>query len=163
MKLFYILAGTFLTVTGIPFSFRSNGFDRVDLPPPENWVAGPRLFPRNVIAGYNSDYGKYDSDSWADYVLDKCHEFDDCTSTLTFSGEKSRRTKVKEYVTDLYSAINSGSPKDRFWFGYVFRGGPTSQNDYQRDWNPITSVKDSVAFTTEDEESDIMRLQTQLK
>lgn len=43
----------------------------------------------------------------------------------------------------MHKAINSGTPKKRFWFGYVFRGGPTSQKDYKR----FKTVQDSVAYT----------------
>ncbi|PIG83977.1 hypothetical protein AARAC_008634 [Aspergillus arachidicola] len=145
MKLLSVLASTFLTVAAIPYSSQSQGrFEIVDLPDPKNWVAGRRLFPANVIAGYNAAYDQYDAESWADYVLNKCYGYHDCTSTITFS------------------AINSGTPKDRFWFGYVFRGGPTTPNDYKRDWNPLSAVEDSIAFTTEGD-NDIMQLQTQLK
>ena len=52
-------------------------------------------------------------------------------------------------LTLLNLAINSGSdPKDRFWFGYTFRGGKTHVGDYQRDDSESDAVQDSVAYTT---------------
>ncbi|KAH6886919.1 hypothetical protein B0T10DRAFT_490494 [Thelonectria olida] len=42
-------------------------------------------------------------------------------------------------------AINSGTPKERAWFGYCFRGGATTPADYKRD--PAGCVEDSVAYT----------------
>lgn len=61
----------------------------------------------------------------------------------------SRSVALKECVeleltsSSPHLAINSGTPKDRYWFGYVFRGGPTTQSDYVR----VEGVQDSVAYT----------------
>ena len=33
----------------------------------------------------------------------------------------------------MIPAINSGQPKLRYWFGYVFRGGRVSEQDFQRE------------------------------
>ncbi|OJJ38369.1 hypothetical protein ASPWEDRAFT_24311 [Aspergillus wentii DTO 134E9] len=148
MKLLYLLSGALLSMTGMSYPFLSaDNFSPVPLPPPENWLAGPRLFPQNVIAGFHADYDKYNAKSWSEYVEKKCKEFHACTSTHSFS------------------AINSGTPKDRYWFGYVFRGGPTTPDDYQRSWDPQSAVKDSIALTIneEDDGNNIMRLQTELK
>ncbi|KAI9934003.1 hypothetical protein MW887_005075 [Aspergillus wentii] len=125
MKLLYLLSGALLSMTGMSYPFLSaDNFSPVPLPPPENWLAGPRLFPQNVIAGFHADYDKYNAKSWSD-----------------------------------------GTPKDRYWFGYVFRGGPTTPDDYQRSWDPQSAVKDSIALTIneEDDGNNIMRLQTELK
>lgn len=61
-------------------------FERLSLPDPQDWSAGKRLFPGNVIAGYNADYHKYDKESWAAHVLEQCKGFEACTSSLSFSG-----------------------------------------------------------------------------
>ncbi|VUC32282.1 unnamed protein product [Clonostachys rosea] len=98
---------------------------RVLLEEPQKWVAGSRLFPGNVIAGYNAGLGDYNAESWSNYVFEKCKSFDQCTSSLAFS------------------AINSGTPKTEALFGYVFRGGPTTQKDYKR----VEGVKNSVAYS----------------
>ncbi|KAM4065053.1 hypothetical protein HRG_004606 [Hirsutella rhossiliensis] len=97
----------------------------VPLEEPLEWSAGNRLFPGNVIAGYNAGYEDYNKDTWAEHVLQQCKTFSACDSSLSFS------------------AINSGTPKDRYWFGYVFRGGPTTQSDYNR----VEGVQGSVAYT----------------
>jgi hypothetical protein len=62
-------------------------FHPVPLPPPKNWTAGSRLFPSQVIAGYNADYKDYNADTWAAYILEKAEGFDAATSCESFSGE----------------------------------------------------------------------------
>lgn len=62
------------------------GFERIQLPEPSSWAGGPRLFPGNVIAGYNADYEKHTAESWAAYVLQKSSAFDRCSTALAFSG-----------------------------------------------------------------------------
>ncbi|KHN94069.1 uncharacterized protein MAM_08078 [Metarhizium album ARSEF 1941] len=103
-------------------------FERLHLPSPQNWIAGSRLFPGSIIAGYNADYDKYDAKSWAQHVLTQCKGYEACTSSLSFSG------------------INSGTPKERAWFGYVFRGGKTKESDFQR----ADDVEDSVVYVKDD-------------
>ncbi|KAK7754888.1 hypothetical protein SLS62_003202 [Diatrype stigma] len=105
-------------------------FKKLELDTPLNWVAGASLFPGNVIAGFNSELSQYDAQGWADYVLDQCKQYSACTSTVS------------------YQATNSGSTGGRFWFGYVFRGGPTTAEDYVRE----TGVEDSIVFTIVDED-----------
>ncbi|RDA87762.1 hypothetical protein CP532_2476 [Ophiocordyceps camponoti-leonardi (nom. inval.)] len=110
------------------------GYERIERQGKDNLIAGKRLFPGNVIAGYNADYGNYTAESWAQHVLDECkNKFaKSCDSTITFS------------------AINSGTPKDRAWFGYVFRGGKTTMSDYVQ----AKDVQNSIIFvvTGRDEE-----------
>ena len=60
-------------------------FTRVPLPG-DNYVAGKTLFPGNVIEGYDDDYDTWNKDTWAQHMLDQCKTFDNCTSTLSFSG-----------------------------------------------------------------------------
>ncbi|CAH0025351.1 unnamed protein product [Clonostachys rhizophaga] len=98
---------------------------KVTLEEPLNWIAGARLFPSNVIAGYNGDLCDYTAEAWEKFVQDKCKTFAECTSSLSFSG------------------ISSGSPRTRTWFGYVFRGGATTQVDYVR----LQDVEKSVAYS----------------
>ncbi|KJZ73897.1 hypothetical protein HIM_06790 [Hirsutella minnesotensis 3608] len=97
----------------------------VALEEPLDWSAGSRLFPGNVIAGYNAELNKYTKETWAAYMLNQCKLYSACDSSLS------------------YSAINSGTPKDRYWFGYIFRGGATTQEDYTR----VEGVQDAVAYT----------------
>ncbi|RCI12404.1 hypothetical protein L249_1120 [Ophiocordyceps polyrhachis-furcata BCC 54312] len=108
------------------------GYERFVRQGKDNLIAGKRLFPGNVIAGYNSDYRNHTSESWAQYVLDECkNKFaDSCDSTIS------------------YSAINSGTPKDRFWFGYVFRGGKTTLSDYTQ----ADGVRDSIIYVVTDKD-----------
>lgn len=58
----------------------------VPLEKPLEWSAGRRLFPGNVIAGYNAGYEDYDKDTWAKHVLQQCKTFTACESTLSLSG-----------------------------------------------------------------------------
>ena len=41
------------------------------------------------------------------------------------------RFDVQDWI-DVISAINSGTPKLRYWFGYVFSGGHVTVNDFNR-------------------------------
>jgi hypothetical protein len=41
------------------------------------------------------------------------------------------------------TAINSGSPKERYWFGYVYKAGATTEEDYVRS----DGVQGSVVYT----------------
>ena len=118
-------------------------FHPVPLPPPENWIAGPQLFPRQVIAGYNADYKDYNADTWAAYILEQAKGFSAATSCHSCSGGRFFFTRfdVQDWL-DVIPAINSGTPKDRYWFGYVFRGGHVSVADFQRE----EGVEDSRAF-----------------
>ena len=113
-------------------------FYPVPLPPPEDWLPGPQLFPRQVIAGYSADYKDYNADTWATYILEQAQGFAAATSCASFSGERSfllrltSRFEVQDWL-DVIPAINSGTPKDRYWFGYVFRGGHVTVADFQRE------------------------------
>ncbi|KAF4582259.1 hypothetical protein GQ602_006883 [Ophiocordyceps camponoti-floridani] len=105
-------------------------YKRLDFPGLNNMDPGPRLFPANVIAGFNADYNEYNASSWAEYILAQCRgQFNaSCDSTIS------------------YSAINSGSPPIRYWFGYVFRGGIPSKSDYQK----ADQVEDTVVYVAYD-------------
>lgn len=61
-------------------------FKKLELEKPLNWIAGSRLFPANVIAGFNSELSQYDAQGWADYILGQCKQFSACTSTTSFQG-----------------------------------------------------------------------------
>ncbi|THU99530.1 hypothetical protein K435DRAFT_630891, partial [Dendrothele bispora CBS 962.96] len=78
-----------------------------------DYIAGPTLFPGQVIAGYNAPNDAYTAETWAKYILDKAKSFDAAKSCCSFS------------------AINSGSTGGRFWFGYVFRAS-AAPDDFER-------------------------------
>ncbi|CAH0058451.1 unnamed protein product [Clonostachys solani] len=124
MKLQIFLSAALLGV-GVVARPTTATFVKVTLEEPQNWIAGPSLFPSNVLAGYSGDFCDYTADTWAQFVLDKCKTFDACTSALAFS------------------ALNSGSPRTRGWFGYAFKGGATTQADYIR----AEDVEKSVAYS----------------
>lgn len=72
-------------------------FALVPLEPPDNWQAGPNLFPSQVIAGYKDNLTASDGnltvwteDSWAVHVLSLCASFSACTSSVTFQGKSIR-------------------------------------------------------------------------
>jgi hypothetical protein len=62
-------------------------FELVALAAPLNWLAGPSLFPRKMIASYHAELAEYEATDWADFVLQKCISYSRCRSTLSFSGE----------------------------------------------------------------------------
>lgn len=63
-------------------------------------------------------------------------------------------SELRLRVTYCCLANNVGSTGGRYWFGYVFRGGPTTPNDYVRDSDEEAEVEDSAVYTIsfEDEE-----------
>lgn len=61
-------------------------FVPVNLPAPENWIAGTTLFPGRVLKGYNADLSAWDEQGWADHVLDQCKADPDCTGSFVFQG-----------------------------------------------------------------------------
>ncbi|RDA90768.1 hypothetical protein CP533_3610 [Ophiocordyceps camponoti-saundersi (nom. inval.)] len=123
-----------LTAAALTSAVSATSYERIVMKGKENMIAGRRLFPGNVIAGYNADYGNYTADSWAQHVLDQCKNAftKSCDSTIS------------------YSAINSGTPKERAWFGYVFRGGKTSLSDYVR----ADGVRDTIIYVVGDKDED---------
>ena len=120
-------------------------FKPVKLSEPLNWIAGPSLFPSQIIAGYNAPLDQYDAASWGEHVLSKCKEFSACTSAQVFQGAfptgHARRGLGDR--ANSFAATNSGSTGGRFWFGYVFRGGPTDESFYERE----EGVTDSAAWS----------------
>jgi hypothetical protein len=44
-------------------------------------------------------------------------------------------------------ANNSGDDGGRYWFGFVFSGGPTTKADFKRETSTRLSVTDSMAYT----------------
>ncbi|EHA57544.1 hypothetical protein MGG_10542 [Pyricularia oryzae 70-15] len=103
---------------------------KVNLPAPDNWLTGSRLFPANIIASYNAELKDYaTADAWNAFVLDKCQSFTACTSTAS------------------YQAINSGSTGGRYWFGEVYRGGATTPADYERVPDAAFGVTNSQMYT----------------
>ena len=102
---------------------------KVDLPAPGNWLATSSLFPGNLIASYHGDVDKYTASSWNAYVLEKCQGYKACTSTASYQG------------------TNSGSTGGRYWFGEVYRGGPTTPANYERVTDPAFGITDSQMYT----------------
>ncbi|KAL8383249.1 hypothetical protein RB595_006819 [Gaeumannomyces hyphopodioides] len=102
---------------------------KVDLPAPNNWLTTSRLYPSNLIAGYNAAVAAYDAESWNAHILEKCQSFRDCTSTASWQG------------------TNSGSTGGRYWFGEVYRGGPTTAADYERVPDAAFGITNSQMYT----------------
>ncbi|KAK7444348.1 hypothetical protein VKT23_015360 [Stygiomarasmius scandens] len=126
------MALTHLTHTSIcdvdAFPNRKQGADwkPVDLPG-DNFIAGPTLFPGQVIAGYNAPDNAYTAETWTKYVLDKAQSFDAARSCCSFSCTTYYEVQPQE---SFMTAINSGSTGGRFWFGYGFRA-PATADDFQ--------------------------------
>ncbi|KAK6824124.1 hypothetical protein RU639_005269 [Aspergillus parasiticus] len=143
MKLSNILT-ILLPITGTTYPIQSQQekhLVRLPLPPPDNWVAGPHLFPGKVIAGYHANLDEHDAKGWHEYINQKCEKFHACTSTVSFSTN------------------NFGSTGGRYCFGYVFRGGPTTPEDYVRDSDEKAEVEDSAVYTISfEDEEEFLRL-----
>lgn len=86
MQFSLALTAAILAATGMAQD-QSRDFVQVELADPQNWIAGPSLFPGDVIAGYHADMDQYDTDSWAEYVLEKCKGQNACDSTSSYSGK----------------------------------------------------------------------------
>ncbi|UNI18353.1 hypothetical protein JDV02_004626 [Purpureocillium takamizusanense] len=86
-------------------------FVRIDLADPQNWFAKPLLTGR-IISGFSEVYNQSNADAWANSILDKCKANDLCTSCISLSAD------------------NNGD--GRKWYGYLFKGKPTSAADYER-------------------------------
>ncbi|KAB8271310.1 hypothetical protein BDV30DRAFT_148780 [Aspergillus minisclerotigenes] len=145
MKLSNLLTSILLPITGTTYPIQSQQekhLVRLHLPPPHNWVAGPHLFPGKVIAGYHANLDEHNAKGWHEYINQKCEKFHACTSTVSFS------------------ANNVGSTGGRYWFGYVFRGDPTTPNDYVRDSDEEAEVEDSAVYTISfEDEEELLRVQ----
>jgi len=61
-----------------------SNFERLDLEEPLNWVPAQHNQVRDM---YKASLDKYDADSWARYVLEKCCEEATCTSIATHTSE----------------------------------------------------------------------------
>lgn len=61
-------------------------FTQVALTPPLDWIAGPSLFPSQIIAGYNAPLDDYTAADWSAHILDACKSFSACTSADGFQG-----------------------------------------------------------------------------
>ncbi|KAJ6438450.1 aspartyl aminopeptidase [Purpureocillium lavendulum] len=136
----------------------TSDYVRLALDEPLNWLPGARLFPGAVIAAYHADLAAYDAESWAQSVLERCASYEACTSTASYSGEFSFFSLVVTRIVNSEQwgganervlvcvcvlAINSGSTGGRYWFGTVFRGGPTTEADYVRS----EGVEHSIVYT----------------
>lgn len=91
MRIQIICSQLLLVVSAVAAPTPRATFALVPLEDPQNWVAGNSLFPSNIIAGYHADYDAYDSESWSNYVLEKCEAFAQCTSSETFSGMSTQK------------------------------------------------------------------------
>lgn len=140
---------------------------KVNLPAPDNWLTGSRLFPANIIASYNAELKDYaTADAWNAFVLDKCQSFTACTSTASYQGRfffffffffchsvvywPSKNHHEHDTLTNCESrctAINSGSTGGRYWFGEVYRGGATTPADYERVPDAAFGVTNSQMYT----------------
>ncbi|PGH32963.1 hypothetical protein GX50_04245 [[Emmonsia] crescens] len=132
MKPTTLLVAALAALAGSPTPVNAVGglsFVPVPLPPPNNWIGGPSLFPTRVLAGFHEDYEKYDQGNWTVYMLNQCRQNDGCTSLILFSA--------------IPAETNSNS---RSWFGYLMGGPPTNPNDYVRDESKDQDVQDSAAW-----------------
>ena len=61
-------------------------FVPVALPAPQDWIAGPSLFPGRVISGDHGELKNYTAKSWATHMLNECKNQTSCTSVLSYQG-----------------------------------------------------------------------------
>ncbi|KAF3771366.1 hypothetical protein M406DRAFT_246138 [Cryphonectria parasitica EP155] len=125
------LTSAIVASTAASFATAEN-FTSVDLEPPLDWVVGSYLWPTEIIAGYNAlvDDTDWTDATWDAYVLAECETYTACTSSISWQG------------------TNSGSDGgSRYWYGYVFRGGPTNESFYVRDTDEASNVTLSSAWT----------------
>jgi hypothetical protein len=73
-------------LTALAMTETDCAFEEVKLTKPLDWMAGKGLFPGRVIVGFTADLDGYDSQSWAEHVLEQCKTYEECTSALSFQG-----------------------------------------------------------------------------
>jgi len=80
------------------------------VPIPHNSMAGPTIFPSRVLYGYNQP----------------------ATSQISFPALMISKALSTPQATAVYWCLanNSGSTGGRYWFGYLFIGGPVCASDF---------------------------------
>lgn len=104
MKTSSFISKVMVSAALVPGLAQAADYVPVPLEEPLNWSAGRRLFPGNVIAGYNAGYGEYNKDTWAEHVLQQCKTFSACESSLSFSG---RFCFLQDSTRTVYEKRNS--------------------------------------------------------
>jgi len=93
---------------------------------PTDAMPNRNISPGRVLAGYNLPV----------------------TSEIAFGAYMMSQAQANPLATGVYwcTALNSGSTGGRYWFGYLFSGGPISSDDFVK--APKKSeVTGAVAFT----------------
>ncbi|PHH87912.1 hypothetical protein CDD83_8241 [Cordyceps sp. RAO-2017] len=106
----------------------SRNFARVPLEEPLTWTPGYALLLDHTIGRFIGELTNFTRDAWAQHVLDQCRAVPDCTSTFSYSAY----------------AVKPDDAKMRFWFGYIYGGGPTTPGNYTR---YLDVLEDTVAYT----------------
>src|SRR5690349_15101154 len=88
--MFATLLCDLLVASGLVIGATLPTFEQVSLEEPLDWIAGGRLFPGYVIAGYNTPFSSVNATDWADKILGICESIPTCTSSLTYAGNKYR-------------------------------------------------------------------------
>jgi len=100
-------------------------FEPVDIP--DDAIADDKIFPGRVLSGYHAPI----------------------TSQIAWEAYLRAQAQDIPAVTGFYwcNANNSGSTGGRYWFGYLFGGGPIDSSDFVRDESKKADVTGARAFT----------------
>ncbi|KAK8925494.1 hypothetical protein H634G_07667 [Metarhizium anisopliae BRIP 53293] len=116
-----LVASTVFIATGLA------EFVPVNFTTPLNWLASQDLMNRKTCEDLSAPYKNFTAETWAAHVLNACQSTNcGCTSALGFSMPLQLR--------------GSG---DRQWYGQMFSGNSTTEDDYVRQ----EVIQDSIAYT----------------
>jgi hypothetical protein len=99
---------------------------------PDDAMADNKIFPGRVLYGYHTLYNP--SLPWWDFMLTLARETPAATGVSWCAGMQSEKISIVNHSSDLTHlfmlALNSGSTGGKYWFGYLYTGGPIDSSDF---------------------------------
>ena len=108
-----------------------NSKNFIPVPIPDGAMADNKIFPSRVLSGYHAPFDP--KLPWGSYMLNLAQEKVGVTGVSWFAGMQSEKISiVTTHLTwlSITLALNSGSTGGKYWFGYLFGGGPIDSSDF---------------------------------